>query len=96
MSSQDLMYIMGRIQYLAISSLYTRDQLFFYEIPLQTMIILSMHHHALVIMIDYNNNNNNNNNNISCCCEYNNKSVDYFVQVWDSRIEEFFCNFFQN
>jgi hypothetical protein len=59
------------------------------------MIILSMHHHALVIMIDYNNNNNNSNiNNISCCCGYNNKSVDYFVQVWDSRIEEFFCNFF--
>jgi hypothetical protein len=54
------------------------------------MIILSMHHHALVIIIDY----NNNNNNISCCCGYNNKSVDYFVQVWDSSNEEFFCNFF--
>jgi hypothetical protein len=58
------------------------------------MIILSMHHHALVIMIDYNNNNINNINNISCCYGYNNKSVDYFVQVWDSRIEELFCNFF--
>jgi hypothetical protein len=44
-------------------------------------------------MIDYNNNINNINN-ISCCYGYNNKSVDYFVQVWDSRTEEFFLQLF--